>query len=53
MVLKVQPEGISICEESVVWYRTIDDGVVEDLNDHGAEAIEKSMHEEKFWLMGK
>ena len=50
MVLKVQPESISIGEKGVVWYGTVDHG---DLGDHVGKAVEKSLHEEKFWLVCK
>ena len=51
MVLKVQPEGISIGEESVVWYGTVDHRVVEDLGNHVGKAVKKALHEEQFWLV--
>ena len=51
MVLKVQPESISIGEESVVWYGAVDHGVVEDLGNHVGKAVEKALREEKFWLV--
>ena len=51
MVLKVQPESISIGEEGVVWYGAVDHGVVEDLGNHVGKAVEKALREEKFWLV--
>ena len=51
MVLKVQPESIDIDEEGVVWYGTVDQGVIEDLGDHVGKAVKKALHEEKFGLV--
>ena len=51
MVLKVQPEGISVGEEGVVRYGTVDHGVVEELVNHVGKAVEKALHKEKFWLV--
>ena len=51
MVLKVQPESIGIDEEGVVWYRTVDHGVIEDLGDHVGKAVEKALHKEEFGLV--
>ena len=53
MVLKVQPKGIGIGEKSVVWYGTVNHGVIEDLGDHVGQAVEKALHVEKFRLVGK
>ena len=53
MVLKVQPERISISEQGVVWYGTVDEGVIEDLGNHVGKAVEKALHVEKFRLVGK
>ena len=43
MVLKVQPESIGIGEEGVVWYGTVDHGVIEDLGNHVGKAVEKAL----------
>ena len=52
MVLEVKPEGIGFCKEGVVWYRTVDHGVIENLSYPVGKAVEKAMHEEELWLMG-
>ena len=53
MVLKVQPESIGIGEKGVVWYGTVDHGVIEDLGNRVGKAIEKALHVEKFRLVGE
>ena len=53
MVLKVQPKGIGIGEKSVVWYGTVNHGVIEDLGNHVGKAVEKALHVEKFRLVSK
>ena len=51
MVLKVQSEGIGVCEQSVVRYGAVDRGVVEKLIDHVSKAIEKALQERKLWIV--
>ena len=53
MVLKVQPEGIGVSEEGVVWDGAVDHRVVEDLGNHVGKVVEKALHKEKFWLVCK
>ena len=53
MVLKVESEGISVCEQSIVRYGAVDRGVIEELIDHVAEAIEKAVQERKLRIVCK
>ena len=49
--MKVQPESIGVGEESVVRYRTVDRGVVEDLVNHVGKAVKKAVQKKKLWLV--
>ena len=51
MVLKVESESISVCEQSIVRYGAVNRGVIEELIDHVAEAVEKAAQERELWIV--